>query len=61
MLSIKMSSDCYATMLSFAGFDYPNACLAISSCSGRGTAAVWEAESWREEAFEWHTPRHQKC
>lgn len=36
MLSIKMSSDRYATTLSFAGFDYPNKCPEISSCSGRG-------------------------
>lgn len=60
MLSVKMSATAYATTLSFAGFDYPNKWLEISSCNGRGIEAVWMAESWREEAFEWHTPRNQK-
>lgn len=60
MLSIETSAAAYASMLFFAGFDYPNKWLEISSCNGRGIAAVWVADSWREAAFEWHTPRNQK-
>lgn len=40
MLSIETSAAAYASMLFFAGFDYPNKWLEISSCNGRGIAAV---------------------